>query len=141
MDHTPPARQVADESSRAAAVLPAAVHGATERPRRDSCVRFPLSSAELIKDGLRPQRLASLPLQVPAPQFPAMTPAGRRPSTPVHYSAPGGQPVPPRPHEASSAEHQSQPARLPVRSPGQHMHPQLRRLAWAGSSDRAVGSA
>lgn len=104
------------------------------------CVRFPLSSAELVKDGVRPQRLTSLTLQVPDPQFPTKSPAGRRQSTPVPYSAPGGQPVPRRPHEASSAEHQLQPARLPVRSPGQHI-PRLRRLPWAGAFDRAVGSA
>jgi hypothetical protein len=44
-------------------------------------------------------------------------------------------------HGTSSAEHQLQLARLPVRSPGQHMHPQLRHAAWAGPSDRAVRSA
>ncbi|MGH7744336.1 MAG: hypothetical protein ACREQ5_05880 [Candidatus Dormibacteria bacterium] len=71
---------------------------------------------------------------VPDPQFPNKTPAGRRPSTPMPYSAPGGQPVPHRPAEASSAsvEHQPQRARLPVRSPGAHLHPQLRRPTLAG---------
>ncbi|MDQ2879894.1 MAG: hypothetical protein M3Y48_01195 [Actinomycetota bacterium] len=141
VDHTPPARQVAGESSRAAAVVPAAIHRATRGPRPDSCVRFPLSSAELINGGVCPQRLTSLALLVPAPQFPRKTPAGRGPSTPVPYSAPGGQPVPRHPHEASSVEHQLQPARLPVRSPGQHMHPQLRRLPGVGASERAVRSA
>ncbi|MGH3936179.1 MAG: hypothetical protein ACRDS1_14580 [Pseudonocardiaceae bacterium] len=146
MDHTPPDRQIAGESSRAAAVLPA-IHRAARGPRRNSpqmglpCVRFPLSSVSLIRDGVRPQLLASLALQVPDPQFPTKTPAGRRSSTPVPYSAPGGQPVPRRPHEASSVEPQMQLAYLPVRSPGQHLHPQLRRLPWAGPSDRAVGSA
>lgn len=105
------------------------------------CVRFPVSSAELVRDGVRAELLTSLALQVPASRFPAKTPAGRRPSTPVPYPAPGGQPVPHRPHEAPSVEHQLQPARLPVRSPGQHLHPQLRRLPWAGPSDRAVRSA
>ena len=124
-----------------------ALGSATCDPWRDSlrvgasCVRLPLSSAELVRGGVRPQPLASLALQVSTPQLPTETPAGRRPSTPVPPSAPGGQPVPRRPHGTSSAEHQLQLARLPVRSPGQHMHPQLRRAAWAGPSDRAVRSA
>ncbi|MGH3898553.1 MAG: hypothetical protein ACRDTA_09915 [Pseudonocardiaceae bacterium] len=94
-----------------------------------------------VRAEVHPQLLASLVLQVPDPQFPTKTPAGRRSSPPVRYPAPGGQPVPHHPHEASSVEHQPQQARLPVRSSGQHLHPQLRRLPWAGTSDKAGGDA
>ena len=79
-------------------------------------------------------------LQIPDPQFPTTTPAGRRSSTPVPPFAPGGQSVPNRPHEASSAEHRLRYARLPVRSPGQPLHPQLRRPPVAGRFGSAGNS-
>jgi len=74
------------------------------------------------------------------PPRPDKAPAGRRPSTPVPYSAPGGQPVPHRPPEASSVEHQPQRACLPVRSPGAHLHPLLRRPPLAGRGGEGGGS-
>ncbi|MGH3845728.1 MAG: hypothetical protein ACRDS0_30520 [Pseudonocardiaceae bacterium] len=83
MDHIP-GRQITGEPRRAGAVLPAAIHRAARGPRRDSpqrglpCVRFPVSSAELVRDRVRAELPTSLALQVPAPRFPAKTPAGRR---------------------------------------------------------------
>jgi hypothetical protein len=102
----------------------AAVHSATQC-RRDlpqvipPSVRFPLNTTELVRVGIGPELLASLALQLPDPQFPVKTPAGHRLSMPVPNSTPGGQPIP----------------RLPVRSPGEHLHPLLR-----PSGTRHVGS-
>jgi len=123
-----------------------------------SCGQLPLTSAEpvpgrhsellaslalisvTVAGRARDTQLAAAPrravLQIPDPQFPTKTPAGRRSSTPV----PPGQSVPNRPHEASSAEHQPRYARLPVRSPGQHLHPQLRRPPGAGRFGSAGSS-
>lgn len=61
-------------------------------------------------------------LHVPAPQFPNKAPAGHRTSRPVPAS--DGQPdrTPP----------------LPVRSPGAHLHPLLRRSSVAGRGEGSV---
>jgi hypothetical protein len=71
------------------------------------------------------------------PRFPVKTPAGRRSSKP----APGGQPVPHHPHPVPGAEHQLRWARPPVRSPGQHLHPPLRRPPRASHGGNARTSA
>lgn len=67
MDHTPPDRPIAGESSHTAAVLPAAVPRATRGAQRDALraelPRVPLTTAELISDGVRPELLASLALR------------------------------------------------------------------------------
>ncbi|MGH3767271.1 MAG: hypothetical protein ACRDS0_04540 [Pseudonocardiaceae bacterium] len=68
MDNTPPDRRIDGESSRAAAVAPPAVPHTAWGPRRVSpraglLPRVPLSSAELIKAGVRPELLASLALR------------------------------------------------------------------------------
>lgn len=108
-------------------------------------------------------------LQVPDPQFPTKTPAGRRSSCPL--PTPGGEPdsIPgggaasvaqlrwvPRPDDellrdvdsglavragsprgsASAVER----AVLPVRSPGAHLHPLLRRASVAGRCGEGGGS-
>lgn len=75
---------------------------------------------------------ASLTLQIPAPQFATKIPADRRPGTPA--STPGAQPDPHGPHESANVEHQPRPVPLPVRSPGTHLHPLLRRPPVTGSA-------
>ncbi|MGH3695437.1 MAG: hypothetical protein ACRDRX_15850 [Pseudonocardiaceae bacterium] len=124
----------------------AAAGSATRGPWRDSpwgglpCVRFPLSSAGLVGDGLRPQLPPSWARQVPDPLFPRKTPAGRPSSTPA--SIPDDQPVPHLHHQTPSAGHQLQPrgARLPIRVPGAYLHPQLRRPPVTGHSGGAASS-
>lgn len=63
--------------------------------------------------------------QIADPRFPAKTPANHLLSAPVPSSAPGNQPT----------------ARLPMRSPGQHMRPQLRRSPGDAFARRALRSA
>ncbi len=56
----------------------------------------------------------------------------------------GSYPDPDRPaprHEQHWTTFQYDRTRLPVRLPGQHLHPQLRRPSWEGSSSRAGSSA
>jgi hypothetical protein len=123
-----------------------------------SCDQLPLTSAEpdpgrssellaslalisvTVAGRARDTQLRAAPrqavLQMPNPQFPTKTPAGRRSSTPV----PPGHSVPNRPHEASSVKHRLRYARLPVRSAGQHLHPQLRRPPGAGRFGNAGSS-
>lgn len=100
----------------------AAVHSTARGPQRDSplvgmsCIRCCLSSAALGRVGVRPELPASLRLQIPHPQFPAKIPVGRQPDA-----------------LASPLGDQPRPAPLPVRSPGMHLHPLLRRPPVASS--------
>lgn len=85
-------------------------------------------------------------MRAPDPQFPAKTPAGRRSSRPA--TAPVGQPDPipgtgalfmEQPRWAHYPDDSEVPS-LPVRSPGAHMHPQLRRGPWTDFDGEAVSS-
>lgn len=90
--------------------------------------------------------LRRMALRIPDPLFPAKTPAGRRSSRPV--TAPGGQPDPipetgalfmEQPRWAHCPDGSESPS-LPVRSPGAHLHPQLRRGPGTDSGGEAVSS-
>jgi hypothetical protein len=84
-------------------------------------------------------------MRVPDPQFPNKTPAGRQSSCPVLASAADGPPDPTPRAGTPSAEQlrgaccsDDEHTSLPIRSPGQHMHPALRRPPLAGPRRRQM---
>lgn len=91
------------------------------------CLPLPLTSAE------PGELLAFAARRMPTPQLPTMTPTGRS-NRPV--PVPGGQPDPTPSAGATSVQQPTachvERASLPFRSPGQHLHPQLRRPPLAG---------
>jgi hypothetical protein len=163
VDNTPPGRQIPHSLSDRTAGdhrrddqpdSPApqdtchALLAAASLTQRDCAVLLPVTSVETVHEHDPHRELdPSAALRVPDPQFPTRTPAGRQPG--CAEPLPGDQPDPtPRAEASSTAQlracglaDECQHVSLPIRTPGAHLHPLLRRPPAIGRGDEAEAPA
>lgn len=159
MDNTPPERQIPrgpsdrtagdhrrddQPGSPAPQDTRPALPVAASLTQRDCAVLLPVTSVETVHEhGPHRELVPSAALRVPDPQFPTRTLAGRQPG--CAEPLPGDQPDPIARAEASSTAQlrargladECQHVRLPIRTPGAHLHPLLRRPPATGRGGEA----